>query len=54
MTQVHKEQTYMFVSKEELTVSLVLHVDELKGDLEELRSNMKGLKGSLESLKSLK
>jgi hypothetical protein len=31
MMQVHKEQRDIFVSKEELTVSLVAHVDELKG-----------------------
>jgi hypothetical protein len=37
--QVHKEQRDMFVSKEELTVSLVPPVDELKG-------NVEGLKGS--------
>jgi hypothetical protein len=34
MTEVHREQTDTFVSKEELMVSLVPHVDKLKGNLE--------------------
>jgi chromosome segregation ATPase len=52
MTQAHKEQTDPFMSPEELIVSLVPHIDELKCTLEELRSNAEGLKSNVEGLKS--
>jgi hypothetical protein len=47
MTHVHREQTNALVSKEELMVSLVPHVDVL-------RSKMEGLKGDWEDLTGLK
>jgi hypothetical protein len=42
MTEVHKEQTDAFMSKKELMFFLVPHFGELKGNLEELRSNVEG------------
>jgi hypothetical protein len=47
MAKIRKEQTDAFVSKEELIISLVPHVHELKSNREEPRSNVDGLKGNV-------
>jgi hypothetical protein len=54
MTQLHKEPTKAFVSQEELTVSLVLHVDELKDTLKELKDDLEHLKDMRKDLRCIK
>jgi hypothetical protein len=54
MTQLHKEPTNAFVNQEELMVSLVPHVDELKGTLKELKDNLEHLKGMRKDLRCIK
>jgi hypothetical protein len=54
MTQLYKEPTNTFVSQKELMVSLVPHVDELKGTLKELKDDLEHLKDMKKDLRCIK
>jgi hypothetical protein len=54
MTQFHKRPTNAFVNQAELMVSLVSHVDELKGTLKELKDDLKHLKDMKKDLRCIK
>jgi hypothetical protein len=40
MTQLHKEWINVFVNQEEVMASLVPHIDEMKGNVKEMKDDL--------------
>jgi hypothetical protein len=54
MTQFYREPTNAFVNQEELIVSLIPYVYELKGTLKDLKDDFEHLKDMREDLRCIK